>query len=306
MLGLTLASRLLPLAAHLAATVALILVAGVAAHAAIIIENGLDCSNPGNVIDYPTADGVWVYDAPAGGPTQVCLVEGGSLGGSGDLGIFDSSSVTMTGGAVGDAVGARGLSIFTMSEGSVPGGLYSYDSASVTMSGGLVDSTLFASGEASLMILDGTLAASSIYARDASTITIFGSDFEVDEVPVPLGVLTALRGTLTGKLPSGDGFYSVFYHRGASCGATTCEGTITLASPSAVEVCNDGIDNDGDGLADFDDPDCSSPRPFGYPGIQCDRQPGFRQPLPGARLPHRSRSRGRPGSPPDWSRASWF
>ena len=146
------------------------------------------------MIDYDTGDAVEVHDAPAGGPTQVCLVDGGSLG-DGDLGIFDSSSVIMNGGAVGDAVGAHGLSIFTMSGGSVPGGLYAYDSASVTMSGGLVDSTLFASGESSLVIEDGTLAASSIYARDSSSITIFGSGFEVDEAPVPFGDLTALRGT---------------------------------------------------------------------------------------------------------------
>ncbi|MBW1688271.1 MAG: PEP-CTERM sorting domain-containing protein [Deltaproteobacteria bacterium] len=235
-------SRLLLAAAHLAAAAALVLAAGGAAHATIIIDNGLDCSNPGNVIDYDTGDAVEVYDAPAGGPTQVCLVDGGSLGASGDLGIFDSSSVMMNGGTVGDAVTAHDLSSFTMSGGSVPGGLYSQDFASVTMSGGLVESTLFASGESSLMIEDGTLAASSIYARDSSTITIFGSDFEVDEVPVPLGDLSALRGTLTGTLPSGDSFYSVFYQGGASCGSGTCTGTITLApEPSTALLLGLGL-----------------------------------------------------------------
>jgi len=225
----------------LAVASALILGAGGAAHAAIIIDNGLDCSNPGNVIDQNTGDGVEVYDAPAGAPTQVCLVDGGSLG-AGDLAIFDSSSVMMTGGSVGDAVTARDLSSFTMSEGSVPGGLYSQDGASVTMSGGLVESTLFASGESSMMIEDGTLAASSIYARDSSSITIFGSDFEVDEVPVPLGDLSALRGTLTGTLPSGSSFYSVFYQAGASCAAGTCTGTITLApEPSTALLLGLGL-----------------------------------------------------------------
>ena len=229
-------SRLLLAAAHLFAASALILVAGGAAHATIIIDNGLDCSNPGNVIANNTGDGVWVYDAPGGGPTEVCLVDGGFLGGSGDLGIFDSSSVTMSGGTVGDAMTAHDSSIFTMSGGSVPGGLYSQDYASVTVSDGLVESTLFASGESSLMIQDGTLAVSSMFARDSSTITIVGSDFEVDEAPVPLGDLTALRGTLTGTLPSGTSFYSVFYQGGASCGATTCTGTITLVPEPATAL----------------------------------------------------------------------
>ena len=235
------AFRLLLAAAHLATACALILGAGEAAHAAIIIDNGLDCSNPGNVIDQNTGDGVEVYDAPGGAPTQVCIVDGGSLG-VGDLGIFDSSSVMMNGGSVGDAVTAHDLSTFTMSGGSVPGGLYSQDGASVTMSGGLVESTLFASWEGSLRIEDGTLAASTIYARDASTITIFGNDFEVDEAPVPLGDLTALRGTLTGTLPSGGSFYSVFYQGGASCGAATCTGTITLApEPSSALLLGLGL-----------------------------------------------------------------
>jgi hypothetical protein len=221
-------SRLSLAATHLALAFGLILAATGAAHATLIIDNGLDCSNPGNVIDYDTGEALEVRDAPAGGPTQVCLVNGGSLG-SGDLGIFDSSSVMMNGGTVGDAVTAHDLSSFTINGGSVPGGLYSGDEASVTMSGGLVGNTLFASGESALVIEDGTLAASSIFARDASTITILGSDFEVDEFPVPLGDLTAPRGTLTGTLPSGSGFYSVFYQGGAECAAGTCTGTISLA-----------------------------------------------------------------------------
>lgn len=235
-------SRLFFAAARLAAAAALMLVAGGTSHATIIIDNGLDCSDPGNVIAHDTGDGVWVYDAPAGGATEVCLVDGGAFGGSGDLGIFDSSSFMMSGGTVGDAVTARDLSIFTMSGGSVPGGLYSQGAASVTMSGGLVGSTLFASGESSMRIEDGTLAASSLYARDSSTITIFGSDFEVDEVPVSLGDLTALRGTLTGMLPSGSSFYSVFYQGGASCAAATCTGTITLVpEPSTALLLGLGL-----------------------------------------------------------------
>jgi len=83
---------------------------------------------------------------------------------------------------------------------------------------------------------------SYVYALGASTITIFGSDFEVDEVPVSLGDLSALGGALTGTLPSGSSFYSVFYQGGTSCLATTCTGTITLApEPSSALLLGLGL-----------------------------------------------------------------
>ncbi len=83
------------------------------------------------------------------------------------------------------------------------------------------------------MVNDGTLAASSILARDSSTITIVGDGFEVDGAPVPFGDLTALQGTLTGTLQSGNSFLSLFYQRGASCAGLPCTGTITLVPERA-------------------------------------------------------------------------
>jgi cysteine-rich repeat protein len=256
--GLRLAPGLLFLAVYLAAT--LVLVAGGAAHATIVIDNGLDCSDLGNVIDDNTFDAVWVSDG-AEGPTEVCLVNGGYVGGSGDLRVFDSSSIMMSGGTVGDAVTANDSSTFMMSGGEVPGGLYSEEYASVTMSGGLVGSTLLASGESSLMIEDGTLTVSNIYARDSSTITIVGDEFQVDEVSVPFGNLTAPSGTLSGKLPSGSSLYSLFYQGGASCGPGTCTGTITLAPPSEPEVCGDDTVDPGEDCDDgnTNPGDCCSP-----------------------------------------------
>ena len=35
--------------------------------------------------------------------------------------------------------------------------------------------------------------------------------------------------------------------------------TTTLTDPICLEICNDGFDNDGDGLTDCDDPDCEVP-----------------------------------------------
>jgi hypothetical protein len=41
--------------------------------------------------------------------------------------------------------------------------------------------------------------------------------------------------------------------------ATTTPGTSSTTSAPAVPQCSDGVDNDGDGLIDMEDPDCSSP-----------------------------------------------
>ena len=94
----------------------LVLVAGlllafpVAAGAAdILINNGLDCSNPGNVIDHDTyqSDDVYVRNVGCGtpnpgspcpspgAPTQVCVEVGGDVHG---LNAYDSSTVAMSGG----------------------------------------------------------------------------------------------------------------------------------------------------------------------------------------------------------------
>ncbi|MEY3052908.1 MAG: hypothetical protein RLY31_2693 [Bacteroidota bacterium] len=49
--------------------------------------------------------------------------------------------------------------------------------------------------------------------------------------------------------------YSVTVTDNNGCTAT---GSVSLYEP---EICNDGIDNDGDGLTDCDDPDCAAPSP---------------------------------------------
>ena len=50
-----------------------------------------------------------------------------------------------------------------------------------------------------------------------------GAGFEVDGIPVPYGDLTALTGTLTGTLLSGDSLYAEFGQ-----GSSYYTGTITL------------------------------------------------------------------------------
>jgi len=56
-----------------------------------------------------------------------------------------------------------------------------------------------------------------------------------------------------------DGNYDIKVKNTAT-GCVTSYGTsITLTDPSCIEICNDGIDNDGDNLTDCADPDCGQP-----------------------------------------------
>jgi hypothetical protein len=181
--------HLLLAATRLTGFAALALLVGGAARATVIIDNGLNCSNPGNVIDFDAGDSVQVFDASAGGATAVCLVDGGATGGS-DLEAYDSSSITMSGGTVGDSISA-------------------FDSSTVTMSGGV--------------------AGSNLFALDAAKLIIVGSDFKVDGVPVPFGDLAALSGVLTGTLASGDPIDNGFFQGGYDFGfGSLASGTVTL------------------------------------------------------------------------------
>jgi hypothetical protein len=86
----------------------LVAVPGAARAADILINNGLDCSNPGNVIDHTTyqSDTVRVRNVGCGTPdpwspcpspgaaTEVCVVDGGSVD---VLYAYDSSTITIAG-----------------------------------------------------------------------------------------------------------------------------------------------------------------------------------------------------------------
>jgi hypothetical protein len=74
----------------------------------------------------------------------------------------------------------------------------------------------------------------NLYASDSSVITISGIDFMVDGTPVPFGDLSALTGTLTGTLTSGDFIDNVFYQGGY---AGTYTGIIRLVpEPSTAAL----------------------------------------------------------------------
>lgn len=56
----------------------------------------------------------------------------------------------------------------------------------------------------------------------------------------------------------GTGLYTVRVKNDAGCTSTYTANIIRLESPPCIEICNDGIDNDGDGKVDCDDEDCDA------------------------------------------------
>jgi hypothetical protein len=55
-----------------------------------------------------------------------------------------------------------------------------------------------------------------------------------------------------------QGLYTIRVQSSTGCVATYDASVIQLNTPSCTEICDDGIDNDGDGLIDCDDPDCGN------------------------------------------------
>jgi hypothetical protein len=58
-----------------------------------------------------------------------------------------------------------------------------------------------------------------------------------------------------------DGDNDSYSPDGKSCGAVDCDDTDSAINPGAAEVCDDGVDNDCNGLADGGDPACGSCTP---------------------------------------------
>jgi hypothetical protein len=190
----------------------------------VVINNGLAPPNPANVIDDGTysADTVWSRNVgcPPGWPsgnafdpcpspgaaTAIEVVDGASVS---RLEAHDTSSITLVGGTVSSIVRIRA-------------------SGSVTMTGGTVLDTIHALASSTFTMTGGTVSG-AFEAHDSSVITLVGRSFRVDGSPVPYGDLTALNGTLTGTLASGDPVDNVFYQGGASWA-----GTITLVEAPPV------------------------------------------------------------------------
>jgi hypothetical protein len=153
----------------------------------------------------------------------------------GDLQAFESCVVTMSGGTVNAGLWASDSATVTMNSGTVGSQLRALDSSAVTMNGGMVE--LLTAWDSATITMSGGTVEDALFAYRSSIVTIEGANFKVDSgsgfESVGYGDLTALTGTLTGTLASGDPISNAFYQGGyvddSSCPSySPCTGIITL------------------------------------------------------------------------------
>jgi hypothetical protein len=161
-------------------------------------------------------------------------------GGTYSEGVFVRGSSTLVySGSAADRVTASGTSSLLMTGGATNvlgvGG-----SASILMTGGAVSDGIGADGQGRLRI-EGLsrsgcpspcgLELAGIRARDSSIVTIVGTSFAVDGVPIGFGLLSAQTGLLSGTFLAGNTFFmrDPFFHNGyTSSGGQTYTGQIWL------------------------------------------------------------------------------
>jgi hypothetical protein len=165
-----------------------VLVAGAAPAQQTVINNGLAPPAAENVIDAADSYGsydvfvrnvgcgvIFPYDSPCAAPgaaTQVALVPGGLVGSGFWLGVYDTSSIAVSGGSAGN--------------------LRAHDSATVSITAGSVDNTLEVDDAATVVLSDGSVgqftrtyggnldiqggSAARVLAAGYSTVTVTGGE----------------------------------------------------------------------------------------------------------------------------------
>jgi len=123
--------------------------------------------------------------------------------------IFGSRSTgTIAGGVMGGVMGVDNSRI-TFEGGQINGSLASYGNCEAIVQGGVV-SELRSDGESRVTVYGGQIGW-AVYATQNSVITIYGSDFAVDESSVSYGPINISSGVLTGILAGGETINSDFY-----------------------------------------------------------------------------------------------
>ncbi len=215
----------------LAGALALVLLlAGTARATTFVIDNGGAPPDPANVIGAVTpSDDYEVRDSPGGDPTAVLVIDPAEFGGFTVLG---ASSAVFEGGS-GTLVTAGGQASVVIDGGTANFFSVGEQASLVLESGGHEigpDSYFGVSGDATVTILGGIVADSgldvgergrvSIHGGqfltldgdppgrwtlgDEAVVTVHGSGFAIDGVPVPLGPVATSGGILTGILESGE------------------------------------------------------------------------------------------------------
>jgi len=206
------------------------------------------CPSPGAPTSVALVTGGVVGGLFEAHETSSITMSGGTAGA---LATIESSSAMLSGGEAGD-LDASGSSVVTMSGGTVRGELGAFDTASITVNGGTAaNANVHADCSSSLTITGGTFTGSNLTVggslasikmrggegmaqviADAGSITIFGQGFEVGGIPVGFGVIPFQHGTLTGALGSGETIDAIFSHNGYQ---GVDNGTITLAFSTVPE-----------------------------------------------------------------------
>lgn len=207
-----------------------VLTVGPAGATTFVIDNGSAPPDPANVISaVAPGDEYEVRDAPGGASTAVAVVDPAEFGW---LRVYDASSVSLEGGT-GQVVSAGDQSSIVI-DGGIVNFISITDQASLVLeSGGHrlgPDSYFSVFGDATATILGGIVADSGLDVGERGHVAIFGgqfltldgdppgrwtiggegvvtvhgSGFAVDGVPVAIGPVTVPGGRLTGILESGE------------------------------------------------------------------------------------------------------
>jgi hypothetical protein len=145
--------------------------------------------------------------------SSTLTMSGGAIGNQ--LKAYDDSTITLSGGTVIAHWEVLNSSTGRMSDGYVGWNLYVENSSTFTMIGGTVDDELFVGGSSSFTMRGGDIGG-QLLASNTAIITIVGHGFEVNDSPVLYGEIAALFGRLTGTLASDEPIDNIFYQGGGS------------------------------------------------------------------------------------------
>ena len=135
-----------------------------------------------------------------------------------ELNAGGSSQVAISGGVIKNVLRARGSSQVAVSGGSIDA-ISTYDNSQVTISDGLLNRNLYAYDNSQVTVSGGLFEGDLLVLVDSAVLTIHGSDFAVDSMPVGYTDLYSIFGgsykyepyrQLTGTLLNGEPFDNDF------------------------------------------------------------------------------------------------